>query len=432
MKRIVLAIMLLFGLMGLASAQCSGVFPAGTFCGSIAGGPPKATLLSGFVVGCAQLPALTGDVTSSAASCATTVAKIQGKVVSGTSGTGNVVFSANSIQTGTSNFDTIAAGTISGGPNIVSSGNFIAAATGAFRWLGSSQITSPVDSTILLQNSGLTTFNFLQFGCSTSLCPSLERDSTTLRARLADNSGDAGFSAGPTVITGSFTATNLVTNADLTVGGANTVKVSLNGSTTVDTSLPSCIDSAGQHLNYTSGAGFSCGTTAVSSNMVLLNTLTASGSASLSDTTSITSTYHNYLITLENLLPATNNTTLEFQYHVGAAFISSNYVSNTTCFTTTTTITSNSAYFGLGPAAAVANNSVGVTGQVNLVGVITTNPIQPQATGMTYTTLAGGLPCQCQFGGTIADGTSFTINGFRILFNSGSITSGVVRIYGIT
>jgi hypothetical protein len=49
----------------------------------------------------AQFPALTGDVTTSSGSLATTVAKIQGTTVSGTTGSGNVVFSASPTLTGT-------------------------------------------------------------------------------------------------------------------------------------------------------------------------------------------------------------------------------------------------------------------------------------------------------------------------------------------
>lgn len=51
----------------------------------------------------AQFPALTGDVTTTAGSLATTVAKIQGTVVSGTTGTVNVVFSASPTVSGTLN-----------------------------------------------------------------------------------------------------------------------------------------------------------------------------------------------------------------------------------------------------------------------------------------------------------------------------------------
>jgi hypothetical protein len=52
-----------------------------------------------FVSGTLQTVAMTGDVTSSANSFATTVAKIQGTVVSGTTGSGNVVFSTSPVLT---------------------------------------------------------------------------------------------------------------------------------------------------------------------------------------------------------------------------------------------------------------------------------------------------------------------------------------------
>jgi hypothetical protein len=54
---------------------------------------PDFTDLSGSAAA-SQMPALTGDVTTSAGAVATTVAKIQGTTVSGTTGSGNVVFSS--------------------------------------------------------------------------------------------------------------------------------------------------------------------------------------------------------------------------------------------------------------------------------------------------------------------------------------------------
>lgn len=54
-----------------------------------------------------ETAALTGDVTAAANSFATTVAKIQGTTVSGTTGSGNVVFSASPTFTGTVNISTL-------------------------------------------------------------------------------------------------------------------------------------------------------------------------------------------------------------------------------------------------------------------------------------------------------------------------------------
>ncbi len=62
--------------------------------GSIGQAQPAFTDISGSVAA-AQMPALTGDVTTSAGAVATTVAKIAGVTVSGTTGTTNVVFSTS-------------------------------------------------------------------------------------------------------------------------------------------------------------------------------------------------------------------------------------------------------------------------------------------------------------------------------------------------
>lgn len=60
-------------------------------------------------VNAAMLPVLTGDVTTTSGSLVTTVAKIQGTAVSGTTGSGNVVFSASPTMTGTVTLGTGAA-----------------------------------------------------------------------------------------------------------------------------------------------------------------------------------------------------------------------------------------------------------------------------------------------------------------------------------
>src|SRR5215469_16748307 len=50
------------------------------------------------------------------------------------------------------------------------------------------------------------------------------------------------------------------TNAQLATQSANTVLGALTATTPSGLALPSCVDSGGNHLNYTSGTGFSCGT----------------------------------------------------------------------------------------------------------------------------------------------------------------------------
>lgn len=61
---------------------------------------------------------------------------------------------------------------------------------------------------------------------------------------------------------GAFGGLTNIPNANLAIQTANTVLGALTATTPSGLALPSCVDSGGNHLNYTSGTGFSCGTTA--------------------------------------------------------------------------------------------------------------------------------------------------------------------------
>ena len=111
---------------------------------------------------------------------------------------------------------------------------------------------------------------------------------TGIATALGVNTGSAGA---PVLFNGaggtpsSLTLTNAtgLPNAGLATQTANTVLGALTATTPSGLALPSCIDTGGNHLNYTSGTGFSCGTTG--------------GAASLTiNSTGITSSTANYLL----------------------------------------------------------------------------------------------------------------------------------------
>ena len=67
-------------------------------------------------------------------------------------------------------------------------------------------------------------------------------------------------------VSSTMIAANAVTLAKLATQSANTVLANVTASTAVPTAaaLPSCTDTSGNHLNYTNGTGFSCGTSSSS------------------------------------------------------------------------------------------------------------------------------------------------------------------------
>lgn len=164
---------------------------------------------------------------------------------------------------------------------------------------------------------------------------------------------------------------------------------------------------------------------------VLLATLTASNSASLSDITHITSAYQVYEIDLIDILPATNGVSVELQVHSAGAFQAASYLTNYG-FTsgTVNTMTVSSAvttYIPLYPTSQAANTGPGISGVIRLY-----NP-----SGTTAPKMVNGTVCQYN-GSIIVTGTiggywnaNGAVDGFQILFSSGNITSGTVKIYGI-
>ena len=68
-------------------------------------------------------------------------------------------------------------------------------------------------------------------------------------------------------------------NTGLATQTANTVMGALTATTPSGLALPSCVDSSGNHLNYTLGTGFSCGTTSSGTGLTV-NSTTISGGGS--------------------------------------------------------------------------------------------------------------------------------------------------------
>jgi hypothetical protein len=174
--------------------------------------------------------------------------------------------------------------------------------------------------------------------------------------------------------------------------------------------------------------------------MTLLNTLLPSAIASVSDTTSLTSTYRNYLVVFQNIVPATNTSSFQMQIATsGTAFVSGTYVSmanvnassinavdtSTTVFLLTgvrsTTAMQTSTVYGLNGAIRIFNpaNTIfrkSIVGEVTYAGA---------GASVTTATLA-----QAVVNG-LFDGNSNAWTGINFLFSSGNIATGIISIYGM-
>lgn len=166
-----------------------------------------------------------------------------------------------------------------------------------------------------------------------------------------------------------------------------------------------------------------------SSAMVLLNTLTASNSATLSDVTSFTNIYSQYEIVFENLVIATNQQNILFQIHSGGAFKSTGYLaaswvasSGASASTTGVVITSNST-----AGTLPANAAPGVSGRIRVITPSTSGIIA--IFGEASYISSGAAFVFVNAGGFW--NTAAVVDGFQVLSGSGNLTSGVIKIYGI-
>ena len=157
---------------------------------------------------------------------------------------------------------------------------------------------------------------------------------------------------------------------------------------------------------------------------VLLKTLTASASASLSDTTSLTSTYTEYEIVFEDIVAATGATSCQLQVHSGGSYQAASYVA-----------TASFAGSASGQNQVTTNIPCGVlTSQSTTMPshsvLRINNPSTSSIHAWTgYTTTPSGT---VSWVGTLGGvwNSAAVIDGFQVLMSSGNIASGKVKIYG--
>ena len=142
---------------------------------------------------------------------------------------------------GASAFSVGSAGDIAGRSLTV--GTSISVAGNSFyNFSGRGYVEAPADGVFKIENQAANDFGRLQFGGTSSSYPSIKRNGTIIALRLADDSADAGFSAGASTLSSTVTLSTNLTNAAGTPGSlcynTTTFEVTKNNALTCTVSNP--------------------------------------------------------------------------------------------------------------------------------------------------------------------------------------------------
>lgn len=205
-----------------------------------------------------------------------------------------------------------------------------------------------------------------------------------------------------------------------TVTGNTTTFATSTGSLTSGNCIKS--DASGNLID----AGAACGGAA---SRVLLNTLTASASASLTDTTSITGTYKNYELAFDNITPDTNGVTCRLRVTIASVVQTSGYagVSFIALSNSSTSFGTNSTEIRCSTVTALQTTAPGVNGTITAF-----NPSANQITAWN-SMFSFELPTSVHavMMSSANYNTVGVINGFELSMSSGNIASGTVKVYGL-
>jgi hypothetical protein len=164
-------------------------------------------------------------------------------------------------------------------------------------------------------------------------------------------------------------------------------------------------------------------------NLVLIQTQTASGSASIIFTTGITTTYNNYKLIISNYVPANNSVNLLLQYssNGGSSYITTGYLSDEMYSAYNNASGLNTGFSAT--TGVILNLSVANTATTGSPGEYTfyqlTSGYYPSMMGMH--TRMDGLLC---VNGSVYN-TGIVVNALKISCSAGNIATGTFSLYGI-
>jgi hypothetical protein len=184
-------------------------------------------------------------------------------------------------------------------------------------------------------------------------------------------------------------------------------------------------------------------TTSTPGALVYLGTQTAAASATLDFTSLMSSTYDDYLFVIDNLIPATNGVNLymrtstdngaNWDASAGNYFYGYNKIAPSGSTTASNSTAGSNSDTKIIIAPTVNNNTgVAINGDVKFRGVNNTAVYKGIKFDLTYFDTAGvaGSNFRSLEGGGVRVSAN-SINAVRFLMDSGNITSGNIKLYGI-
>jgi len=178
--------------------------------------------------------------------------------------------------------------------------------------------------------------------------------------------------------------------------------------------------------------------TAAGGSLVHITTVTASNSASIDIASTLTDTYNSYFVTFANLLPASNNTefVMLFSTDNGSSFVTgSSYVYNIKHFYVGPSGDGNSESTGdssIRLALAVSSTAAdgGLSGYMYIHSP-TNSAVRTHVNFASFMKMGDGSNTAASLVGGGYVGSATDDDAFQIKNESGNITSGTVRVYGI-
>jgi len=230
--------------------------------------------------------------------------------------------------------------------------------------------------------------------------------------------------SGTVITTASGTASSATTATNLTGGVAGAVPYQSGAGATGF----SAAGTSGQLLQ-SNGVSAPTWVTPSSGALTFLSTVTASASATVDIETTFSSTYDAYLLYVVDLTPATAGTIIYARLKIGGSYVTSatytyamnrsndasGYLADNSAGDTTIRL-SNNCSLGQMTINIYSPSNTTKSKMINWQGVsITSTPNIAFANGVAYVT-----------------GTTAAMTGIRIFADTGNITSGTFRLYGVS